>query len=295
MGRKVFVIGSGAVGTSLAYALHKAGRDIIGIYDVDTCQAGEAARIIGTQGFGGALPEIVKDADTVVVTTPDHSIEKVVSLVEAEELYSDNQIWIHCSGHLTAAVFDPIASKVKGIATMHPAYVFPPKQCTHIPEGVYFAIGGNEAGVKKAKEHTALLKGVATEINPEKRAAYHAAMVMASNYIVTQLNTARTILESCGAKADEVEPLLFSLASSALEKAKKLGISHSLSGPVRRGDVGVVKDHLDALSSMPLAQSLYVAAGKSTVELASSEPGYCQDTAQTLNEILDKYSHTADG
>lgn len=289
MGRKVFVIGCGAVGTSLANALRRAGRDIIGIYDIDARQAGIAAEIVGTQGFGGALPEIVKEADTVVVTTPDHVIEKVISLVEAEVLYSAKQVWIHCSGHLTAAVFSLIESRVKGVATMHPAFVFPPKQCTDIPEGVFFAIGGNDAGVAKAKEHAALLKGRAMEVDPGKRPAYHAAMVMASNYIVTQLSSARNILMAAGIKDTEIEPLLFSLADSALGKAKTLGIPHALSGPVRRGDVGVVKDHLDALKDEPTALALYLAGGKAAVELASSEHGYCRDTAQTLNELFDKY------
>ncbi|MBN2344426.1 MAG: DUF2520 domain-containing protein [Deltaproteobacteria bacterium] len=289
MGKKVFVVGCGAVGTSLASALHKAGRDIIGIYDTDARQAGESAKIVGTQGFGGALPEMVKDADTVVVTTPDSVIEKVVSLVEAEELYSVGQVWIHCSGHLTSAVFAPIANKVKGVATMHPAFVFPPKQCTVIPEGVFFAVGGNDAGLKKVREHAALLKGKIIEVPPEKRPAYHAAMVMASNYMVTQLSCARNILMSAGIDESSIEPMLFSLAGSALEKARTLGISHSLSGPVRRGDVSVVKDHLDALKENSLALGLYVAAGKEAVALAAGEPGYCQDTAQTLNELLDKY------
>ncbi|MBN2524891.1 MAG: DUF2520 domain-containing protein [Deltaproteobacteria bacterium] len=288
MGRKVFVIGTGAVGTSLAFALRKAGRDIVGIHDIDSRQARTAAETVGTRGFGGALPDILKEADTVVVTTPDTVIEKVVALVQAEELYSSHQIWIHCSGHLTADVFKPIADKVKGVATMHPAYVFPPHQCTEIPEGVGFAIGGDEEGLKKVREHVALLKGSAMVVPSDKRPLYHAAMVMASNYIVTQLSCARSILVSAGIAEAEMEGLLLQLTQSAVDKARTLGISHSLSGPVRRGDVGVVVDHLEALKTLPLARQLYISAGKAAVELASGEPGYCQDTAQTLREIFDK-------
>jgi predicted short-subunit dehydrogenase-like oxidoreductase (DUF2520 family) len=288
MGRKVFIIGCGAVGTSLGFALRKAGRDVVGIYDIDSRQARKSSEIIGTRGFGGALPEMVKTADTVVVTTPDKNIEHVVALVQAEELYSENQIWIHCSGHLSADVFDSIRSHVKGVATMHPAYVFPPHQCTRIPEGVGFAIDGDDAGKAKVREHVALLKGHVVEIEPALRPRYHAAMVMASNYIVTQLSSARNILSTAGIGDMETDELLIRLAGSALDKARSLGIGHSLSGPVRRGDVGVVADHLKALVDLPIVRQLYIAAGKAAVELAASEPGYCQDTAQTLREMFEK-------
>ncbi|MBN2718202.1 MAG: DUF2520 domain-containing protein [Deltaproteobacteria bacterium] len=290
MGRKVFIIGSGAVGTSLAAALHRAGRDIIGIYDIDARRARQSAEIIGTSGFGGALPETVKDADTVVVTTPDAVIETVVTLVEAEELYAANQIWIHCSGHLTADVFAPIQSRVKGVATMHPAYVFPPNECTGIPAGVGFAIDGNAAGKKKVKEHVALLKGNPIEVPSEKRPLYHAAMVMASNYVVTQLSSARDILLSLGMTEADIEGMLLTLTQSAVDKAKSLGIGHALSGPIRRGDVGVVRDHLEALKALPTDRQLYIAAGRGAVALSASQPGYCQDTAQTLRELFDKAS-----
>ena len=288
MGRKMFIIGSGAVGTSLAAALHKAGREIIGIYDIDSRRARTAAEIVGTRAFGGALPEVLKDADTVVVTTPDSVIEKVVSLVQAEELYSENQVWIHCSGHLTTDVFSPIQSRVKGVAAMHPAFVFPPNECTKIPEGVGFGIGGDAAGIQRAREYVALLKGNPLEVPAGSRPLYHAAMVMASNYVVTQLSSARDILLTLGMQDVDIDGLLLTLTQSAVDKARALGIGHSLSGPVRRGDVGVVRDHIAALRDLPVDRQMYIAAGRAAVELSASQPGYCQDTAQTLRELFDK-------
>jgi predicted short-subunit dehydrogenase-like oxidoreductase (DUF2520 family) len=286
MGKKVFIIGCGAVGTSLGKALKNAGRDIIGIFDIDAARAGDAAITIGVQGFAGALPEIIKQADTVLVTVPDHVIGKVAQWALAEDLCRGNQIWIHCSGHLNKEVLSPIESRVKGTGSMHPAFVFPPARCTSIPPGVFFAIGGTEEAIKKAKEHVALLKGNPVEIAPDKRAVYHAAMVMSSNYIVALLAQAREILETTGLDFKEIERLLFSLADSAMDRAKKLGLEHSLSGPIRRGDVGTVKDHMNAIKDIPMAKELYISAGLATVELASKQPGFCKDTALTLKELL---------
>ena len=288
MGRKVFVVGSGAVGTSLGKALRNAGRDIIGIYDIDARAARQASEILGVQGFGGALPDIIKEADTVLVTVPDHVIEQVVSLALAEEIYGSRQIWIHCSGHLTIDVFRPLLNKIAGVATMHPAFVFPPKVCTDIPENVFFAVGGDSAGLKKATEHVELLKGRLLHVSPENRPLYHAAMVTASNYMVTLMSAARDMLEYAGIGEEYIEPLLFSLSSSALERSRKLGVAHSLSGPVRRGDVAVVNDHIKALKPFLKLQKIYMDMGRATVELAKEQDGYCKDTAGTLIELFEK-------
>jgi predicted short-subunit dehydrogenase-like oxidoreductase (DUF2520 family) len=111
-------------------------------------------------------------------------------------------------------------------------------------------------------------------------------MVMSSNYIVALLAQAREILETTGLDFKEIERLLFSLADSAMDRAKKLGLEHSLSGPIRRGDVGTVKDHMNAIKDIPMAKELYISAGLATVELASKQPGFCKDTALTLKELL---------
>ncbi len=286
MGRKVFVVGSGAVGTSLGKAVKDAGREIIGIYDIDARAARSASEIIGVQGYGGALPDIIKEADTVLVTVPDHVIGQVISLAVAEEIFSSRQIWIHCSGHLTIDVFKPLTGKIKGVATMHPAFVFPPKTCTHIPPNIFFAVGGDTEGLKKASEHVNLLKGTFVNIDADKRPLYHAAMVMSSNYMATLLSASRDLLLKAGVDSDQIEPLLFSLSGSALARAKGQGISHSLSGPVRRGDVTVVKDHLDALSSYEQFLKIYVAMGEATVALAQEQDGYAKDTALTLLDLF---------
>ncbi|MBN2804875.1 MAG: DUF2520 domain-containing protein [Deltaproteobacteria bacterium] len=289
MGRKVFIVGSGAVGTSLGKALKNAGREITGIYDINSIAAKNASEILGVQGYGGALPDIIKNVDTVLVTVPDHIISQIVSLALAEELFSSSQIWIHCSGHLTTSVFEPLKDKIKGMATMHPAFVFPPKKCTHIPEGVFFAVGGDKEGLQKALDHVNLLKGIFMSVDPEKRPLYHAAMVMGSNYLVTLLSAARDTLIEAGISEKQIEPLLYSLSTSAIDRTKKLGISHSLSGPVRRGDVSVVKDHLEALKPFKKLQELYIEMGRATVDIAEEQDGYCKDTALTLKELLKKY------
>jgi predicted short-subunit dehydrogenase-like oxidoreductase (DUF2520 family) len=290
MKNSIFIIGSGAVGTSLGKALSLAGVEIIGIHDLNSKTVKEAASQIGTKGYTGSLPEILRDAQTVFVTVPDGIINNVAQLVNAEELYSPSQVWIHCSGHLSHKALDSLKDKVKGLASMHPAFTFPPNVCSEIVPGTYFSIDGTTEGISQAEEFVSLLKGKQINIKPADRSTYHAAMVMASNYLVTLLSSSKELLKSINLPEEQVDPLLFSLASSALARVESLGISSSLCGPVRRGDVGVVKDHLESLKTNKLILDLYIFAGRATLKIAASQPRYCQDTAQTLMELFDSYS-----
>ena len=143
---KIFIIGCGAVGTSLGKALKDAGNNVIGIYDTDPLNARNAATIIGTEAFGGALPSRIRDADMVLLTVTDSAIESVAEQAKGEELYSATQVWVHCSGRLTSAALEPLCPFVAGTGSMHPAWAFPPKTLTHIPPGVYFDVEGQRAG-----------------------------------------------------------------------------------------------------------------------------------------------------
>jgi len=288
MSDKVFIIGCGAVGTSLGKAFKDAGNRIIGIFDTEPAQARVAAGILGVEAFGGALPDVIKDADMILVAVPDSAIEQVASLAQAEELYAPQQVWVHCSGRLTSTALSPLATFVKGVGSMHPAYVFPPKTLTEIPSDVFFAVEGDESAVAMIEARVKELGGHVVMVPPAARTAYHAAMVMASNYMVTLLASAREILKSIGVDEDLIAPLLFTLSLSAISRAKLLGIGGSLCGPIRRGDMGAVEDHVHALSELPHEKALYIAAGKAAVKLAATQPGYCTDTALTLSELLDR-------
>ncbi len=288
MPKKVFIIGCGALGASLGLALHRAGRDILGIYDIDARAARTASERIGVKGFGGSLPEMIKDAQTVIVTVPDDAIATVAQQAQAEELCAPHQIWIHCSGHLNYRVFSVLEGHVAGMGTMHPAHVFPPRVCTDIPENVYFAVGGNPAGIEMVQELVSLMKGRVLLVDPSLRPIYHAAMVMGSNYVVALLASARDVLSHSGISEGDIDGLLFGLAQSAISRSRSLGLDHSLSGPVRRGDVGVVGDHVKVLAPWPDLQHVYVEMGKATVRLAARQPGYCPDTAETILEVFER-------
>ncbi len=77
-----------------------------------------------------------------------------------------------------------------------------------------------------------------------RRAAYHAGAVMSAGLMLSLIDAAVT---ATGLSSNVAEPALLALAQSALTGARKRGLASSLTGPVVRGDVGVVRAHLEVL------------------------------------------------
>jgi predicted short-subunit dehydrogenase-like oxidoreductase (DUF2520 family) len=287
MSRTVFILGAGAVGTSLGRALSEAGWEISGAYCRDPVHAGRSAEAIGTTAYSGDLPAELGGADVVLVAVPDPAIAAVAEQALAAGLTTDEQIWLHCAGGLPATAMASLGGKVKGIGTMHPALAFPKGDPTAVPRRATFAIDGDPPALEATRDLVSALGGITVEIPPEQRATYHASLVLASNYLVAQLAQARELLREVGLTGAEAEQLLTSLGASALAGAAVVGIDASLTGPISRGDVDTVERHLQALSAKPEAARLYRELGRATLEIVRERRELSDQELTALAELLE--------
>jgi predicted short-subunit dehydrogenase-like oxidoreductase (DUF2520 family) len=120
------------------------------------------------------------------------------------------------------------------------------------------------------------LNGVALWLHPgQDRARYHAAGVIASNYLVTLFAEALGLLSSLetDASTDEaiIRQTLVHLVDSTLHNVKAVGAVQALTGPIARGDAGTIRRHLEALEqSDPELADLYRVLGRRTLRLAAA-------------------------
>lgn len=286
MSDKVFIIGCGAVGASLAGAISQTDLRVSGVFDLreDRCEA--LALQMGCSTHFGALPGIVAHAQIVIVAVPDGSIGDVAARAAAEGICSRDQVWLHCSGQLGADVLAPLDGLVAGTGTLHPALVFSPDTVRKIPPGTHFAIDGNNIAVAVAKDLVGRLRGLPVIVPAGARPGYHAATVIASNYVATLLVEARKGLVALGMDADVAQSLLTSLTSSAVEAASTMGIEASLSGPIRRGDTDAIGRHIDALSSLPKTADLYRFLGLRTIDLVRSFSDLDPERIREMEKLL---------
>jgi predicted short-subunit dehydrogenase-like oxidoreductase (DUF2520 family) len=98
------------------------------------------------------------------------------------------------------------------------------------------------------------------------RGLYHAALVTGANHLVTLVAEAADLLRAAG--VGDPSRVLGPLLTAALDNGLRRG-DRGLTGPVVRGDVGTVADHLATLNDRaPESVAAYVAMAQRTTERA---------------------------
>ena len=115
--------------------------------------------------------------------------------------------------------------------------------------GAAFAIDGDAAALEWAGRIAHLLGGETLRILPEHRALYHAAAVMASNYVVALVDAAAMLMDAAGISEDKALRAIGTAGSRRASRTRcSLGPVEALTGPIQRGDVETVCGHLRALA-----------------------------------------------
>jgi predicted short-subunit dehydrogenase-like oxidoreductase (DUF2520 family) len=167
-------------------------------------------------------------------------------------------------------------------ASFHPLASFPARLSAWEEYlGSWFGIEGDALALSRIRELAAVLECRTVEIKPGQKALYHAAGVLASNYLVALLGEARDLMEESGA-GEMSQELVLGLAGSVLRKIGQVGIDGPVSGPIVRGDIRTVAGHLEAIrASHPKSEAAYRALGLALAEAIDRREG-----VKGLDEII---------
>jgi predicted short-subunit dehydrogenase-like oxidoreductase (DUF2520 family) len=224
--------------------------------------------------------DIASRASRLLISVPDEALEEVAGMLQ-----QDGGIALHTCGARGADALDKMRRRGVACGTLHPLQTFP-ESGTVALEGIAFAVSGDEEAVEWARQITRLMHGRVLHIEAAARPLYHAAAVMASNYVIALLSAAETLMKSAGVADPDALAALAPLVRTSVENALKLGPVQAITGPVQRGDTGTVKAHRDALRSFsePL-QALYRAGGLQALEIAKLR-GLSAESAAAVETIL---------
>lgn len=241
------VIGAGRVGTVLANSLRSLGHAVVGVTAVSD-EARERVELL-LPGVEVVTPhEVIRRAEVVLVTVPDDAVADVVSGAAALGLWQVGQIVVHTSGVHGLDVLEPARAAGALPLAIHPAMTF---TGTSIDlsrlSGCPFAVTAPSALLPIAQALVVEIGGEPFVVPPADRTAYHAALTHGANHLVTLVAQAERILAATG--IDSPGRLLGPLLNAALEGVLADGELH-LTGPVVRGDVGTIREHLQALAEL---------------------------------------------
>jgi predicted short-subunit dehydrogenase-like oxidoreductase (DUF2520 family) len=251
-------IGAGRLGSALAVRLHDLGYPITGIlsrsHPEPLAQQVDAPVV--------TTPPL---ADILFLTVPDGEIQNVAAQL-AESMYPGAVV--HTSGVHSLDVLGEISANA--IGSFHPLYAFRPGTRLTGSEGMLVGI---EASNTELAEQ---LKTLAREIggNPAilqagQKTRYHAAAVIASNYLVTLYDISEKLLEEAGISEAAARPALLNIMAGVIENLRALPPNQALTGPIARGDIETIAKHLENLNNTPY-RPLYTELGRQTLPVASN-------------------------
>ena len=280
----VGVVGAGRVGAVLGAALQHAGHRLVAVSAVSEASRRRAAELL--PGIP-VLPveQVVARAELLVLAVPDDVLAGLVAGLSATGAWQAGQLVVHTSGRHGLSVFEPaLPHHVLGLA-LHPAMTFTgtAMDLARLADCCF--------GVTAPEPLRAVAEALVVEVGAEpvwvedgQRGLYHAALAHGANHLVTLVAQALEALRAAG--VEQPHRVLGPLVAAALDNSLRAGDA-ALTGPVARGDVGTVAEHLRQLERLaPDIRPTYVALARATAERALASGRLRPTAAEPLLDIL---------
>lgn len=270
--RTYAIIGCGKVGVTLAWHLAHIGYEPAGFASRRSASAHAAAEKAGGGRVCRDPWDATVDADLVFITTPDAAIGSVAEGLAARKGLKRGTVVLHCSGALSSTILATVRSCGAHAGSLHPLQSFAAPTFPDNPfRGIIMAGEGDDEARSLALEIASGLQAEFLSIETENKTLYHAAAVVASNYLVTLLAASTRLLEGSGIAPEATLKILLPLVRGTLNNIEKRGVAEALTGPIARGDRGTVESHCRKIQqALPDLLPLYQLLGAHTLPLAKA-------------------------
>ena len=314
--KNICIVGAGRVGITVGYLLankNLPGLTVRSITSKSLESLNTAKKILGARSkkilYSQDNAEGARSCNVILICTPDDAIEEACEQIAAiifsgnnleEDLKESKNIckndkkiiFIHFSGSKSLNVLKSAEKAGALTASIHPLKSFASiKNAIKTLSGTVFGLTSSDDFSKKIASYIIkALGGSIIEVEDSKKPLYHAAACVASNYLVSLINYAVKIHEGIGIDADVSLKGLMGLIEGTIDNIKNLGTKKSLTGPIARGDVGTIEEHLENFYKYLVKEDacLYKAMGVETSRLAFENKWITKEVMVKFEELFKK-------
>jgi predicted short-subunit dehydrogenase-like oxidoreductase (DUF2520 family) len=283
---KIGFIGAGTVGTALSVRLSGRGYAVVAVSSRSRASAENLAQAVtGCRVFDNNQG-VADNAGLIFITTPDD----VIALVASQVKWHPGQSVIHCSGADSTDILKPAEELGAQVGVFHPLQTFAStRQAIENIPGSTFALEAEAPLIDTLKDMATALDGHWVKLKASDKVLYHAAAVIACNYMVTLVKLATDLWQTFGVPPQQATRALLPLLRGTIHNIETVGIPKCLTGPIARGDVGTIRKHLDALNqTAPGLLPTYRELGLQTIPIAVAKGRINQHQAQELQAALEQ-------
>ena len=223
---RVVCLGRGNIGQTFATAWRLAGMSV---------QARD-----GRATFGKP-----KAADAIVIAVPDRAIEEVAKAIAARG--KPPCPVLHTAGSRGLEPLAVLRSLGVPVGVMHPMISAPVPLAPRDLDGACMVLFGDEAAMR-AGSCLAVGAGMRpVRVRKLEPARYHLGASLLANGAAALAWRAEGLLVEAGVDRAKASEMLSVLLMSVARNISRVGAARALSGPVRRGDMRTVQQHLDLI------------------------------------------------
>lgn len=287
--REIALIGPGRVGTALGRLAVRAGWRVVAIGGRNAARTREAAERIGSDVAACDMAPAACSARFVLLTLSDDAISSVCQDLAEQSAFKPGAIVAHCSGALASAALEPAVRLCQcAVASMHPLQTFPNfEDPGEMLRGVACVCEGDERALQSVEMLARDLGMQPIRIASEAKTLYHAAAVMACNYLTALMDAALETAERAGIEREVMWKALRPLVDTTLRNITAMGAPGALSGPIARGDASTVRHHVEALDAeSPSLSDVYKTLGERAVALALEKGTLTAERAREIQSAL---------
>jgi len=283
---KIGFIGAGKVGIAIAHVLQQKGFTVSAVSDVPGKDAlGRVRQYLGNSvSYSTDNMDVVRGSDIIAITTHDGAIREVAEEICHKSEGLVGKLFFHTSGAHPSSLLKPLDELGALIGSLHPLQTFPDiENAIRVLPNTYIFTEGNGVALEKLELLGKNIGQAVVPIEGDSKVYYHLSAVFVCNLLCALLYSGEEIMGKVGITLEPFFPII----DATLHNIRAKGPLMSLTGPIVRGDVATVEDHIAAMSDMSRHRRIYKALSLSALAMVKERGIHTQETIDALQRIVE--------
>lgn len=256
----IWILGAGRAGRALADGLSRAGVDAR-LWSRSPADGVQAHGPLPTAELAAATALIIAVNDDAVTAFARRLAE---ALREAPAAPRGRPAVLHTAGRLGADALHPLAERGFVVGSLHPLQSL--RGDGAALRGAFCAVEGPAADIAEILARA--VGGRPVRLPAGEKAAYHAAAVLAANFVTTLGAGGVALLEALGLDEPTARAMLLPLLRGTVDHLAAAPAAEALTGPFARGDLETVRAHVPAIARhAPRFLDAYRALARATAHM----------------------------
>ena len=256
----------------------------------ETCRPESAREAVAFIGAGTAATTIeeLPASDLYLIGCPDDSMRECCIQLAGSNLVTEGTVVFHLSGALASSELEPVRHKGASVASVHPVMSFAnPAKAIGDFAGTWCGLEGDDPALALLEPAFESIGARSFRLEASGKRLYHAASVIACNYLVTLEELSLQTFEEAGIGRETALQILAPILRGTVENILALGTTEALTGPIARGDVSVIERQIRTLEQWnPEIAALYRKLGRATADLSGKQGNAPAGSLTAIRDLL---------